>query len=489
MATSAPSRSPSSRNTPRARSRAAPGAPRGIPAPRRGLPATAPLLAALAVAAAFCLAPLAAAAQDAAPKSAADSASVADRRRNTILYGIDTEIMELLKSLASEKESLFNGELLTLLESSKGPKLRSAILDFFSSLEWKGAERAALAIVDGRDEEDSALVSSALAYLASVASKDALAYVPKMLEENDKNYMKGLVRLMGKSGGEAEEAILLDWFDGDSTTQDLKEEAIKALGEIGSSRAAERLERLVEDGEAGKAARMYACAALAKIGSPSSVGPLVGAANGGDPNVRASAIEALGSFRTAESEAAIVQGLRDSFVQARVAACKASGALRISEAEPYLRYKATSDPEKAVKTEACKALALMGGDSLKFLRERLSDKKTESSIRTLIFGLLARYDDGAVKLLEEILVAEQAEKNRGFYTSLVREIANAGDAPGIGSLARILLADKDFNMRIGGVEWIRKNKAAGMKADLERIAESDPSEPLRKRAAEALKSF
>jgi len=436
-----------------------------------------------------CVFPAAAGAQDAAPKAAASSESAADKRRNTILYGIDTEIMELLKSLSSEKEGSFNPELLRLFESSKGPKLRASILDFFSSIEWKGAEKAALSIVELRDESDSALVASSLAYLASIASKDALAFMPKMIEENDRNYMNALVKLMGKSGGEAEEAILLELYDGDSTSPELKGEAIKALGEIGSAKAAERLEKLVEDNAAGKAERMYACAALAKINSTSSVGSLVAAANGGDPNVRASAIEALGSFRSAEAEAAIVQGLRDSFVQARIAACKAAGTMKIAEAEPYLRYKAASDPEKAVKTEACKALALMGGDSLIFLRERLSDKKTEAAIRTLVFGLLARYDGGALKLLEEILLAEQAEKNRSFYTSLVREIANADKAPGIGSLAKILLADKDFNMRIGGVEWIRKNKATHMKAELERIAESDPSEPLRKRAAEALKAF
>jgi hypothetical protein len=418
------------------------------------------------------------------------SESAADKRRNTILYGIDTEILDLLKSLTSEKETAYNDELLKLLTASKSDKLRSSILDFFASLEWAQAESAALRIVENRDEQDAALVSSALGFLASIKSKEALAFVPKMLEENNKAYTKGLIRLMGRAGGETEESILLEWFDGDSTTQELKEEAIKALGEIGSSKAAERLERLVKDGEAGKAARMYACTALGKIKNAASVSALIQAANGADPNVRAAALEALENFDTADARSAIVQGLRDSFVQARIAASKAAGKLKIAEAEPFLRYKATSDPEKAVKTEACRALALLGGDSFSFLRERVEDKKTETSIRVLCFGLLARYDASrSLKLLEDVLRAEQTQKERSFFTALVREIANADDAPDIGPLAEILLGDKDFNIRIGAVEWIRKNKATDMKDELAKIAESDPSEPLRKRAADALKSF
>jgi HEAT repeat protein len=235
---------------------------------------------------------------------------------------------------------------------------------------------------------------------------------------------------------------------------------------------------------------MYACESLAKIKSPSSVPALIAAANDADPNVRASAIGALGSFAGAEARAAIVEGLRDSYVKSRIAACKAVGELKIAEAEPNLRYKASSDPEKAVKTEACKSLALLGGSSFDFLRERVEDKKADTAIRVLCFGLLARYDPaGSLPLLEKRLRAEQAEKERSFYTALVREIANADKAPDIGSLAAILLSDKDFNMRIGGIEWIRKNKAVGMRGELERIAKDDPSEALRKRAADALKIF
>ncbi len=106
---------------------------------------------------------------------------------------------------------------------------------------------------------------------------------------------------MGRAGGAAEEVILLDWFDGDSAGPALKEEAIKALGEIGSAKAAERLGKFAQAADGGKIARMYACAALAKIKDEASVAPLVKAANDADPNVRTAAVEALGSFAGSSS--------------------------------------------------------------------------------------------------------------------------------------------------------------------------------------------
>ena len=248
---------------------------------------------------------------------------------------------------------------------------------------------------------------------------------------------------------------------------------------------------------AGKVARMYACAALAKIKDSSSVAPLVKAANDADPNVRTSALEALGFFAAEGGDAAaetakgaIAEGLRDSYAKARIAACKAAAVGKVDKALPFLRYKAQSDPEKAVRSEACRSLAVLGGDSFVFLRERLEDGKEDSTLRTLCFGILARYDpEGSKTTLEGRLKAEMAEKDRSFFTALAREVANADKAPGIGSLARILLSDKDYLIRIAAIEWIRKNKSQDLKGDLERLSKDDPSDLIKRRATEALKVF
>jgi HEAT repeat protein len=423
--------------------------------------------------------------------------SLEEQRRDTIRYGIDSEISDLISKLTTEKEGRYNEDLLGLLKSSRSVKLRIGVLDFLAYLEWKGAEAPAMAIVEDRDNQDPDLVSSALSYLAAARSKEALKFADPIIKEDNKKILPALVKLMGRAGGETEEKALLDWFDGDTATPALKEQAIKALGEIGSAKSAARLAKLAEDPEAGKIPRMYACEALGKIKDESSIGSLVKAANDQDPNVRAQAVEALGTFAggssaaAGEARGALVQALRDSFAKARIAACKAVATGKVAEAMPYLKYKAKNDPERAVKIEALRAVAALGGsDAYAFLRERLEDRKESVELRSLCFGLLARYDaSGSTDALASRLGAEAAEKDRSFYTALAREVANADKAPDIAKLARMLIADKDYLIRIAGIEWARKTKSAELRGDLEALAGSDPSDMIKKRAAEALKAY
>lgn len=413
------------------------------------------------------------------------------KRSDTIRYGIESEILELIKTLGSEKDSSHNQELLDLLISSRSSKLRSAILDFFRSLSWPDAEDEALRLVEDRDLEDDALVASALAYLAEIRSAKALDFASAIIEEDNKKILPSLVRLLGRAGGTKEEDLLLAWLEGDAPTESLRQEAIRALGEIGSKKAAESLMKIAENGEAPRFNRIYACEALAKIKYPASVSSLVKAANGEDPNVRSAAVEALGAFADKEAQSALREALRDGFVKSRVAACKAIAAQGLVSAVPALIYKAENDPERAVKIEAMRSLAELGGEeSLGYLRAYLDDKKHEMALRVTVFGLLARKDAaGSMDLLAQKLLAESKEKDRSYFTALAREIANAEDAKAAAPLARILLADSDYLIRLGGLEWARRTKSPDIAADIASIAEKDPSDAVRKRASEILSLF
>jgi HEAT repeat protein len=480
--------------------------------PSKGLRAPAPpagalLALALALCSAAALPSLAFAQAQAVPQTKADpaqqaksaeepSAAEAAKRRDTIRYGIDSEILELVQKLGNEKEGAYNEELASLLGSTKSPRLRSAIFDLFSSLEWKGAEDQALKLVQDRDNAAAASVSAALSYLAAIRSKKALELAPSILKEDNsrqdkKPILLALIRLMGRAGGSEEEGLLLGWFEGDSATEDVRQEAIKALGEIGSTKAAERLAAIARDPEKDKSTRMNACEALGKIKDPASVQALIEAANGDDPNVQEKAVSALASFGIEASDAALVEALRYSSVKSRMAACKGIATRKLDSAGPFLRYKAVNDPEKAVRTEAYRALAALGGDSFAFLREKMGDKKNELQFRTLCFGLLMRKDAaGSMKELVAALTNEAVEKEKtkdsSLYVAYVREIANAFDAPDAAPLASLLLADKDPLMRVGAIEWARKSKAKGFRSELERLAKDDPSEMIRKRATDAL---
>ena len=427
----------------------------------------------------------------AAAEAASSAASDAQKRRDIIRYGIDSEVTDLIKTLDAEKEGSYNADLLELLKNSRSAKLRTAILDFFADLEWNGAEDEAVALVAGRDSLDANLVARALAYLASVKSKKGLSYIPKLIDENNRIIVVQAIGLAGKAGGKDEEGILLKWMESDAPTADLREAAIRALGDIGSEAACAKLMKLVESADEAKMTRVYACEALGKIGRKESVSSLVKAANGDDPNVRAAAVQALASFDGQEAQNAIVEALRDSVASVRTGAIRACAKKKLDSSVSAIIYKAGNDPEKSVKTEALKALSEIGSAAaLKYLREYISADKNDSSLRAVVFGLLLHKDASqSMDMLANLLKKEQKEKSRDIFTQFARAAAGATDVPAAAPLIRILLADSDYQIRLGGMEWARRTKSAELKADLENIAKSDPSENMRKRAADILAAY
>lgn len=412
------------------------------------------------------------------------------RRKDTLKYGIESEIFELLDSLKAEKDGGYNAEILGLFMSSRSLKLRSAILDFWSALEWKGGEAEALGLVEGRDNQDPALVSSALAYLAQIRSRKALSLSKDLLKEADKKILPSLLKLLGRAGGPQEEEALLAFLETDDASEDLKQGAIRALGDFGSGKAADKLMRLVEDPQGSKTTRMAASESLGKIGDSRAVKSLVIAANGDDVNVKASAIGALGNFKGGEADRAILGSLRDAAVLVRIAGCKALAARKLEESVPALVYKASYDPEKAVKIEAFKALGEVGGkDAFAFLRSYLDAPKSETALKVLAFGVLLRKDPSSMPSLVTRLSAEATGKDKSLYVAFAKELAGGEPSPGASPLARVLFADQDYLMRLGGLEWARRNKVPEIRPDLERLSVSDPSDYIRKKALEILAGF
>lgn len=413
------------------------------------------------------------------------------KRRDIIRYGIDSEVTDLIKTLDSDRDGSFNADLLDLLKNSRSARLREAILDFFGDLGWNGAEADALAFVENRDSLDTSLVARSLAYLASIKSKKALAYVPKLIDENNRLIVVQAISLAGKAGGSDEESVLLKWLESDAPTNDLREAAIRALGDIGSEAACAKLMKLVESGDEAKMTRVYACEALGKIGRKEAVPSLVKAANGDDPNVRGAAVMALASFDGAEAENAVIEALRDSVASVRSSAIKACAKKKLAASVPALIYKASSDPEKSIKTDALKGLSEIGGTAaMRFLRDYVSGDKNDSSLRAVVFGLLLHKDTGpSLGMLSDLLKKEQKEKSRDLFTQFARAAAGASDVPAACPLIRILLADSDYQIRLGALEWARKSKSQDIKADLEAIAANDSSENMRRRAKDILESY
>lgn len=409
------------------------------------------------------------------------------RRLGILNYGIESQVIELVTALGTEKNDEFATELLVVLDDASSPKLRSAVLSYFGKRESKAAEGIAARFIERRDELDPSLVDAAFAYLAGIRSSKAVDSAEEILADGEKRFMRSAVILLGRSGGDSHVETLTKAYESDDTEAAVKEQIVLALGSMKASSSYDFLKGLAASDESTKVIRMGACAALGELGDERAIPTLVTASVASDPNVRTSALAALGKFASEEAKKAVREGLRDSHVLARAAAAKAAGESLDKKAKPFLEFKIRNDPERYVREASIEALSKIGGDDAEaFIAEFAEDQKATVQYRAYAFdALLRRGGDASRSRMLELLKSAQPAKDRNLYLALARAVVSADIEPST-PFVLVLLGDTDHATRLGGIAWAERNKSKSLEGKLREMSESDPVEAVRKRASQAL---
>jgi len=417
-----------------------------------------------------------------------EPAPVEDTKRlDTIQYGIEAQIIELLSTLKSEKNDEYKAELLKAFDASTSPKLKAAILDFFGAMEFKDAEDRSAVLIQKRDTQPDSLVAAAFSYLIAIKSKEALSEAVTILDEDEKRYVQAAIKAIGAAGSDSEAEALRKAYEVDGVEPAVKEAIVLALGAMKSGPSYELLASIVSNEESGKTLRMYACSALGDLGDERAVEVLALASVAGDPNVRAYAIAALGNFSTKDARSAVREGLRDGHVLPRLAAAKAAGKARDVDAIPFLEFKVSYDPEQAVRNASITALSEIGGSRVDdFLVSFLLENKNSTQYRSAALGaIIAKGSEKARIAALKAFTLAQAEKDRAVFTAFARA-TTAVDDKGAIPFVELMLGDKDFSMKLGAIAWAERNKAKELEGLVKTLSESDSNDAVKKRAAQAL---
>ncbi len=420
--------------------------------------------------------------------SGTDGKESIDRKREaTLLYGIESQVIELIGTLKSEKNRDFDATLLSLLRDAGSPKLRAAILDFFAAAESDSAEDMAAEFIRKRDSFQDSLVLASFTYLTRIRSVKALDQARMVIEDDERRYLQASIRMLGKAGTRSDAAILVKLYENESGDPAVKNEVLLAFGELKAVESYELLARLVEDENAGKAERMQAVKALGLLGDGRAVAILERSANSGDPNVRSVSIDALASFDDARARGAIVNALRDSHVLVRTAGAKAAAILVLAEAVPALEYKVESDPEKSVRDASIAALAAIATPrAWNFLSAFAREAKNPSQHRIKAFSEILDKGDGRLQAeMLALFIENDTEKEKAFYLALARA-ALLIDGERAAPFALRLYGDKDHAVRLAAVAWAERCRYKAHKPELLRLSEGDPSDMVKRRASSAL---
>ena len=423
--------------------------------------------------------------------------SLNEQRRDVLLYGIDSEVLDVIQDIKSQKSTVFDKELDQLLRENENPEINRAILDYFSEMKVDLSEDRALEYLSNHldDYEYSTnLLLSAVSYLGSISSEKAGALFYDLLDDKNLSLASAALRGIGKlnDGSRAGEILtLLQDTEGDAEYEDLAASAILVLGDLGYSEAQSDLEAILDDEDAPAIHRQYAAVSIGKFGKPEGFEILKSLfLNSGNSQLRSYVLQGISDYENDEVSDLLMTALRDSFWKIRAAAAEGLGDRKSSSAVDILKYKVRKDPVRQVRYASMEALAELGdSDADSFLLEQFEGGRVGFDIRLKALNLMIEHKTpGAIDSLEKVLRPKWSE-DKDNELGPICKILSTAEWDSLKPFYAEMLAHGDFVIRIYGIRGVALNRLDSLKSALKALdVESQPVN-IRREVKAALEEF
>jgi len=413
-------------------------------------------------------------------------------RLATIKYGTETEIATLIQSLRTENADYLDDELVTLIDNTRNQKILSGVFAFFGEREKGGLEDRAIRAIDEREEEANETVLSAIDYLGKLKAGKAVPSLIEILDSQERRFLNNAFRALGRASSSdkelADEAadFLIDYYENREPGDENRREIIIALGACGSKKGVPQLVELATNTDERVPLRIAALNALSQIGDDDGLEAILACVSTNDPNVRASAVAALGPFSGDEVDKAILDAFRDSYYRTRIAAAQASRQRKLVIAVPYLKFRAERDDVPNVKDEALRALGeIANTESIDILDNLFKERKNSDRIRLLCAELLMK-KAGEKNLSRVIVELDEAKtKNQtALYNGFLKIIGEAkidGDTTEMEVITRRFLQNGGIMEKLYGLDMAANNNLDKLSTEIKALA-GDKNESLARKA-------
>ena len=427
------------------------------------------------------------------PLAAQAPASPVEAWTDTLRYGIESEVLEVIRKIKDAGDNSFNPELLGLLRATTSPAVITAVLDFFAQGKAGDAEAVvleSLRVAAEAEELDPRRDIPRINYLAAIRSRQAESVLLDLLAAADAGIAGAAIQALGTVGGQAGGEGLLARLRDPEYPASLKPQLIVALGSLKHLPAVEDLLAIAANRDEERVRRLYAAAALGQIGDPRAVPVLRGLFAEEDSLLKTYAAGALAGFDLKEVEPLLQEGLRDANARVRLAAAKALANPGASKSVDILIYKAKNDPDRNVRLQAIQSLAVIGGTrSTALLGELFRDRRQANAYREAALVALCEHDlDAAVPAIRAVVDEEWALKTSSVLEFTARALASVS-SPALEGVWRRFLEHASVNIRLYGLRAARQNKLTGLREKIRTLAETDPHPAVRREAQRALAEF
>jgi len=416
-------------------------------------------------------------------------------RLDTIQYGTETEIAALIQTLTTEGADYLDNEIITLVENTHNQKILSGAFAFFGEREKSGLENRAIRAIEEQDSEKNETILAAVDYLGKVKAVNAAPALRKLIETGEKRFVNAAIRSFGRisadggSAGADAAAYLIDFYGKNSPDDESRREVIVALGAAGSAGAVEFLAAIASDNGERATLRMAALESLAKIGDPGGLDAVLGCVSASDPNVRSTAVTALGPFSGKAVDDVILDAFRDSYYRTRIAAAQASRQRKLAAAVPYLKFRAERDEVPAVREDSVRALgAIADSESVKTLEDLFTGRKNNDRVRITAGEMLMQITPE--QFLDRFVMEldEAKQKNQtALYNGLLKILGGTKSA-NLEPITRRLMQNSGVVERSYALDMAVNNSLTGLSPEIKTITD-DRNESLAAKARKTLEKL
>ena len=383
-----------------------------------------------------------------------------ENKSNTIKYGLPSEISTLIDELIKNDDPRFTEEIYDIFQITKNTTIRQKVLTYFKQQEDPCLEDYAVEVLNDPYEEKNDLVKACFQYISTVKTKEAIPAVLAIIEGENDSYFNDAIAAIGEIGGPEEAMFLVEYLERDDLSDAQRQTLMRTCGKMHAVQTWEKVVSVAEDEDENLYVRMYAAESLGLMEKKESVPILVELFTENDPNLRQYVIKGLSHFPgVVEAEETIMQGIRDEHWRVRQEAIKTAKEMKLTDAIPYLIYRAKNDSEKVIKEEAYTSIAALntteGND---FLVAQLGEKKLGDATKKKIVEVLLKEGNAGEK--EILALAEEClkdDKRKDLRYAIGKELAKY-EKSAYDDICIKYLSSKDSTTQSLGLDIYKTNR-------------------------------
>lgn len=347
-------------------------------------------------------------------------------KSNTIKYGIPSEISTLIDDLIKNDDPRFTEEIYDVFQISRNDTIKEKIVKYFTKLEDPCIEDYAVEILNDPYDEKGDLVKACFQYISAVKTKEAVPAVLSLIESENDSYFNDAIAAIGEIGGPSEAMFLVEYLERDDLSDAQRQTLMRTCGKMHAVQTWDKMVEIAEDEDENLYVRMYAAEALGLMEKKESVPVLTSLFTENDPNLRQYVLKGLSHLPDViEAQETIMQGIRDEHWRVRQEAIKITRENKMTDAVPYLIYRAKNDSEKVIKEEAYTSIAALntteGND---FLVSQLNEKKLgDATKKKIVEVLLKEGHAGEKEILELAEECLKDDKRKDLRYAIGKELA------------------------------------------------------------------